>query len=263
MTFTPEEISPLVDTVGTSAFEEKYCHFVNNLLNISQCTVFQFSKNYPPRCVLATGTSERESKSAKTLAREYTEGEFVNDPNFPGHDKDIREVYDIHETTPSDISNSAYRARFYEASNIADELILFFGDKESVVYVSFYRSRRQERFTKGDIGLLTSCAELIISLLRKHIELSKGFFTECKTIRNERYKSIMALLLQSKLSEREAEICSCIVLGYTTLGISLELGISTNTVATHRKRAYTKLGISSQNELFAQCFDLIQEKTPI
>ncbi|WP_407671862.1 helix-turn-helix transcriptional regulator [Paraburkholderia acidiphila] len=37
------------------------------------------------------------------------------------------------------------------------------------------------------------------------------------------------------------------------MGISLILGISLNTVATHRKRAYAKLCLSSRTELFNVC----------
>jgi DNA-binding CsgD family transcriptional regulator len=62
-----------------------------------------------------------------------------------------------------------------------------------------------------------------------------------------------------KLTEREAQICAGIVLGYTVLGLSLNLNISVNTVATHRKRAYAKLRVCSQNELFARYFGLVEE----
>ena len=62
------------------------------------------------------------------------------------------------------------------------------------------------------------------------------------------------------LSPREAEVCAGIILGYTTVGISLNCGISINTVATHRKRAYRKLGISSQNELFSRYFRLVSHR---
>jgi len=63
------------------------------------------------------------------------------------------------------------------------------------------------------------------------------------------------LKLPCGLTQREADVCAAIALGYTTVGIGLNLGISVNTVATHRKRAYAKLGISCQNELFARYFD--------
>ena len=51
------------------------------------------------------------------------------------------------------------------------------------------------------------------------------------------------------LSEREASVCTGIILGMTSEGIALDLGISVNTVRTYRKRAYARLMISSQNEL--------------
>ena len=54
-----------------------------------------------------------------------------------------------------------------------------------------------------------------------------------------------------KLSRREHQVAELICLGMTTTGISLELGISENTVLTYRKRIYGKIGISSQRELLA------------
>ena len=37
----------------------------------------------------------------------------------------------------------------------------------------------------------------------------------------------------------------------TVEGTALDLGIAPTSVATYRKRAYQKLGITSQNEIFA------------
>lgn len=65
---------------------------------------------------------------------------------------------------------------------------------------------------------------------------------------------------EASITPREAEVCASIVLGYTVLGISMNLGISINTVATHRKRAYAKLRISSQNELFGRYFRLVESE---
>jgi len=55
------------------------------------------------------------------------------------------------------------------------------------------------------------------------------------------------------LTRRERQVCERIMLGYTTTGIGLDLDIAPTSVATYRKRAYAKLSISSQNELFALC----------
>jgi DNA-binding CsgD family transcriptional regulator len=53
------------------------------------------------------------------------------------------------------------------------------------------------------------------------------------------------------LSQREASVCARVVMGYTNEAASLDLGLSFHSVATYRRRAYGKLGITSQSELFA------------
>lgn len=51
------------------------------------------------------------------------------------------------------------------------------------------------------------------------------------------------------LSKRERDVCAGVAAGLTSEGIALELGVGINTVLTYCKRAYARLGISSQNEL--------------
>ena len=53
-----------------------------------------------------------------------------------------------------------------------------------------------------------------------------------------------------QLTGQEAEVCLRILLGITSEGIGIDLGISRNTVLTYRKRAYARLNISSQHQLF-------------
>ena len=56
-------------------------------------------------------------------------------------------------------------------------------------------------------------------------------------------------LIAPNIPQREAEVCTAIMLGMTSEAIALKLGISVNTVLTYRKRAYNRLNISCQNEL--------------
>ena len=52
------------------------------------------------------------------------------------------------------------------------------------------------------------------------------------------------------LSPREAEIVQLILQGHSSLSIGLRLGIALPTVKTHRRNAYQRLGISTQQQLF-------------
>ena len=53
------------------------------------------------------------------------------------------------------------------------------------------------------------------------------------------------------LSPREAEIVQLVLKGHSSLSIGLTLGIAVPTVKTHRKNAYAKLGISTQQQLLS------------
>lgn len=55
------------------------------------------------------------------------------------------------------------------------------------------------------------------------------------------------------LSEREAEVCMGILDGRKAEIIAGDMGVTVSTVATYRRRAYEKLGISSRGALFALC----------
>ena len=55
-----------------------------------------------------------------------------------------------------------------------------------------------------------------------------------------------------RLSAREQHIVQMILRGHSTHSIADRLGIAEGTVKNHRKSIYAKLGISSQQELFAR-----------
>ncbi len=56
---------------------------------------------------------------------------------------------------------------------------------------------------------------------------------------------------RDNLTKREAEIVHMILKGHSSLSVGLNLGIAVPTVKTHRQKAYSKLGISTQAQLFS------------
>lgn len=54
----------------------------------------------------------------------------------------------------------------------------------------------------------------------------------------------------NELSKRESEVVQMVLKGHSNLSIGLRLGIALPTVKTHRKNAYAKLGINTQQQLF-------------
>ena len=116
---------------------------------------------------------------------------------------------------------------------------------------------------RGGAAWRRPVAELAARLVVKHVEMTTdgGATTAGPGERNATSAEldhmgaqVLRALLATPvgLTRREAEVCAAIVIGCTTRAIGYRLGITANTVATHRKRAYAKLGISCQNELFAR-----------
>jgi len=95
----------------------------------------------------------------------------------------------------------------------------------------------------------------LIAALARHAELRKR--SGPPRLQPAARDRIAAILMKSdlRLTLREVEVCTGILLGRTVEAIALDLGIRPASVATYRKRAYRRLGISAQNQLFALCFN--------
>jgi DNA-binding CsgD family transcriptional regulator len=63
------------------------------------------------------------------------------------------------------------------------------------------------------------------------------------------------------LTGREKDVCLRILSGLSSEAIASELGISLHSALTYRKRAYEKLGISAQNELFSIALRLMASRS--
>ena len=151
-----------------------------------------------------------------------------------------------------EIRELAFRRNCYQHSNwsqtgaqIIERVSIFKALNGRTFKISFHRAKSAGSFGASDIDNIAGAAKVLTALLARH-EVS-AIFTVRK---NSRVIYFDALLSAApSLSEREASVCTGIILGMTSEGIALDLGISANTVRTYRKRAYARLMISSQNEL--------------
>ncbi|WP_461343860.1 helix-turn-helix transcriptional regulator [Brevundimonas sp. GN22] len=66
------------------------------------------------------------------------------------------------------------------------------------------------------------------------------------------FASFNALVDMHILTKTEGRVVELLLNGFETSQIAQELGISSQTLKTHIKHAYSKLGVSSRGELFAQ-----------
>ena len=251
-------IGELVESLGRKDFDDCFFRLYDEILGIAHCTVFEFIKFEQARIIMAVSMNSEVDKSTKSLAYDYVNGFFLEDPYLI----ELKNIENLEQPEwkigdPQKIEDIEYRRKFYDKPRLLHELILSYKDKRHSLIATLYRHNSQEPFNSREKKRASLYMDLSLKLLNKHIELLNFDSENNQKEKRTPYQRVYELLMkQDVLSPREAEICAMILVGYTTLGISLNLEISINTVATHRKRAYKKLGIATQNELFCKCFEV-------
>ncbi|MDN4572266.1 hypothetical protein DBB29_01880 [Pandoraea cepalis] len=287
MEFTQSEIAGLVEVLGTPQFGARLNLLANRYFATGHCTAFQWVAGQDPRCVVAEGHDDEGSRLAKELALEYTGGSYVNDAFVTRTMISPERGENVALIEPEAIKDAGFRERFYGMPQLRHELLFSKKLDDGLTCLSVYRHMDQPAFTPQELAEARSVAPLLLGFVDKQawldehisespqrrvaadpvrattqggaailVPVNDGLSTEMRTRLQKRTRTLL-LLSCAGLTEREADICSYIVLGFTTLAIGMLLEISVNTVATHRKHAYSKLGISSQTELFSKCLRLL------
>jgi DNA-binding CsgD family transcriptional regulator len=259
-----ERIAGVIEALGTSSFGMRFYRMFDEFLGIKQCTAFAFTQDVSPRPVLAEGCDERNCRVARELADEYVGGAFHRDENVrrtQKHAPQPKGNLQVFSFAASDFKDSVYRYKFYDEPELKGKLVVLASVGQIYYYINFYRGPSAQAFCSEDIVKVRGLSEIAVTALSRHRELSTneghvpfGGDGSVASERADSYNYMRDAFMGEGwgLTPREAEICAGILLGYSTIGLGLNLGISANTVATHRKHAYAKLGIGSQSELFAR-----------
>ena len=144
-----------------------------------------------------------------------------------------------------DIKDDQHRHECYTTYRLVDRLSIYRRHGPKTYRINFYGGEPYGRFADSDVSHLMNSADIVMSLLVKHDAVG----TEGSEDRTAELFRSRLRLVSPKMPEREAEVCTAIMLGMTSEAIAIKLGISVNTILTYRKRAYGRLNISCQNEL--------------
>lgn len=258
--------------LGRAEFEDSLFDLVNAVVRVDHCAVF-INNNDGTTAHLFT-KSKLDEDICRNLATAYTERFYTRDPNIvplkenvtEGDDGD-RMVLLPHMSTAD--YDEGYQARFFKNTGLIDKVSSLLQSNLYTIYCSFYRLEDSGRFQESEFVELSRILPILTNLIFKHSLLSGLEVTEKKSdpiitqVPLGRSPDAMSNLLNSKneifdqLTTREREVCIRILQGYTSEAISLELDVAKSTIHTYRKRAYAKLGISSQNELFSLYLEFI------
>jgi DNA-binding CsgD family transcriptional regulator len=199
--------------------------------------------------VIAAASRSRDDTSS-TIAQAYARQYFRNDPAR-------RTTWDFHTAQhvalshlrSCDLSYSSYRRECYDKPGIIERLSVTCGSGDCVDSLNFYRTHQEGPFEAADYDIAIETTALLLPFIRRH----RAIVESPAVNRAETLQRFSQRLqdLPSRLAQREIEVCARALIGMSVEATALDLGIRPTSISTYRQRAYQKLGISSQNELFA------------
>lgn len=237
-------VADMVDAAGTGCFGSALMNYLQSACGADYCAVFRVDPQAPLE--LITGSHDG-SQTARSRVEQYMHKEYwFKDPamdfvrtRLAGPDAMLMRV-DVNDL-PDDEARETIWPR------IRDRLVVAGRSHHSTYSVSVLREGRGN-FVPAEIQRLGASADLLISVLAKHGQLSRGSADIAGVIKSlPDIETCIAAL--SVLTKRETEVCARILYGLTTTGIALDLNVSSETVKTFRKLAYRRLGIGSEREL--------------
>jgi len=238
------EITPAVLAIGRPAFPKVLISALRRVADVGHCMVFSFTSERSTACLLDAGNIP----TGGDLGVAYSEHFHQSDPNrdaiFGGHGEAAPILL---PTFARRMYSDSYRRIFFENSDIVDKFAAAIWVEDTCFYVNFYRITAQGRFSREQIRRLLAVAPAVSAAVARHFQLDAAADGDPVS----RLKTLFATNEPlSALTGREKEVCLRILSGYSSEAIAADLGIGQHSALTYRKRAYDKLGISSQNELF-------------
>ncbi|UUX94523.1 LuxR C-terminal-related transcriptional regulator [Aquabacterium sp. J223] len=241
-------LAELVAQLAEPGFGATVLHFVRRIVPATSLSVYRTAVGATP--VRFLGLSSRDPDTTADCWRAYVSGPHRHDRTLGQGDTDVPGgVALVSHITAAEVP-AEHRSKVYDPHGMVERVsVLRRDDDDSVFAVNFYRHRDTGPFTDREIGDFGAVAPVLLALMRKHVQLTRGADGEASPHR----RRLQALA--PGMTARELDVCERLLQGMTQEGTAVDLGLSLSTVKTYRNRAFGRLGIHFRSQLFARLLE--------
>ncbi|MFA7601652.1 MAG: helix-turn-helix transcriptional regulator [Novosphingobium sp.] len=240
--------SSLISSIGTDQFAEELLVTAHNLCGAEHCSIVQFRG---AELFGRASASIDHSNASRMQLKLYIDGSFwQRDPGFLEAQRQIaKRTLSLLQVKIEEIEDVSLRKTIWSSHDISDRLLLWAGNPENALGLSFCRSSQSGGFTRSELADLQRWSLPMLSMLKKHAAISWSTPRFPQALTSLAHIEMCIGASGTRLPRREFEVSSRLIYGMTTAGIALDLGIGEGSVITYRKRLYERLNIGSQREL--------------
>ena len=243
---TAGDVTPAVLAIGRPDFPNVLIDTLRRHADVGHCMVFALDRAGAASCLLDAGNIPIGGDLGAAYAGQFHESDPNREALFEGEGGG---PIMLPAFAPR-MYGARYRKIFFHDSGIVDKCATAIWAGDTCFYVNFYRIAAQGRFTAALRERLQAIAPAVGASVARHFQQ--------KATPEQSLATLFATRAPlASLTPREQEVCRRILAGFSSEAISQALGISLHSTLTYRKRAYERLGISSQSELFAIVLGLL------
>jgi DNA-binding CsgD family transcriptional regulator len=230
----------MIDAIGSTVGHEGTC-------------LIAFHKHASPEVLHHT----LEPAGEKHYLGRYLAGPYLLDPLYQlALREDKPSLCRFRDELPDRFRSSEYYRQYCERTHLLDEMD-FLSDVSEDTTLALVVGRRKRMFSKSELTRLERMEPVIQAAMKKiWASWSPG---QSAVDRNDgmhqRLTRCFESFGKSVLTERERQISQLLLRGHSSKSIARVLDIAPGTVMVHKRNLFSKLGITSQYELFSIFID--------
>jgi DNA-binding CsgD family transcriptional regulator len=239
-----ETADALIEAIGEAVKHDGTC-------------LLAFHHDAPPEILHHT----LDAAGASHYLDRYLAGPYLLDPLYQLALRDKKPgICRYRDEAPDRFLSSEYYHQYCERTHLTDEMD-FLLDVEAASTVALVVGRRGSRFTKSELDRLGQIESIVHAAMLNIWDRWQS--RENKQERNQNLHRRLTECFENfgdpLLTQRERETTQLLLRGFSTKAIARQLAIAPGTVMVHKRNLFTKLGITSQYELFSRFIDSLSE----
>lgn len=258
-------IADVVTAIGSPELPEVLTSSISAIAEFEYSVIFGYPANHRP-AFLYDGIGANHGKSS---VPRYLREDHQNDPFYKACLSNIKsDLYRLSELSTTELSSSyeVASAELFspcisgEPGFLSEEIgFIVRNSHGAYIILSLMRANSAPPFSATEFDALNQIKPVVLAVLARHWEdLGSSNAGQGNAICVSDYVEKAVVNFEtSVLTEREQEISGLMLRGYSSTWIAKHLGITRETVKTHRRNLYAKLHISSQSELMAHFIDTL------
>ena len=240
-----DSLSRLVNAIGKDCFGPALASYLHHLCGADHFAAFRLE--HDALTEVAACCIEPEHTARDRVESYVKQGLWKQDPAMLEARRCVQgEVPGIIHVDFTDDGYTELRPRM--DPQVRDRILMCGRIANAAFGLSVLRSNPHSPFTSDAIRQLADAADLLMALLGKHADINSGHVNAADSL-TKLCEIEACICASSHLPRREAQVCSRVLYGMSSLGIALDLSVSEETVKTYRKRAYQRLAIGCEREL--------------